>query len=377
MEKKYRIIHIAFKHSIDDIRILKKECVSLAKKKYYDVTYITSDINSNANDNWEKGVLKKIIPANDKRIIRQFKYITQIKKFIKNNDSINVVHLHEAPLLLMALWIKKRGIKVIFDSHEDYYKQIQLSNGNVIINKLISKAYKLYEKHVCKKIDAVIFPCKMLDGEVFDYNVKRLVYIDNYPILTENMPSIMKKTDFKACYTGTISYERGVVNDIKAWKKANVKGILAGLFSSTKLKEQIESMEEFNNVDYRGYCNSQEIDEIYKEASVGMATLLNYGQYHKSCNFPTKVCEYMMYGIPTIIYKTPFVEKAIKEYKFGIMVNPDNIDEIVSAILYLKNNKNVAKEMGEAGRKAVEEKYNWNVEEIKLYKLYDDILENI
>ena len=47
-----------------------------------------------------------------------------------------------------------------------------------------------------------------------------------------------------------------------------------------------------------------------------------------------------------------------------------NPKEIGNAIKFLKDNPKEAEEMGKNGRKAVEEKYNWPVEEKKLLDLY-------
>lgn len=48
-----------------------------------------------------------------------------------------------------------------------------------------------------------------------------------------------------------------------------------------------------------------------------------------------------------------------------------NIDEIANATSYLKVDKDIAKQMGANGRKAFEEKFNRQIEEKKLIKLYN------
>ena len=42
-------------------------------------------------------------------------------------------------------------------------------------------------------------------------------------------------------------------------------------------------------------------------------------------------------------------------------------------ILYLKNNPQIAQQMGQNGRTAFEKKYNWQIEEKKLIKLYNEL----
>ena len=69
--------------------------------------------------------------------------------------------------------------------------------------------------------------------------------------------------------------------------------------------------------------------------------------------------EYMAAQLPVIASNFPLWKNIIEENNVGICVDPDSTKEIEDAILILLNNKKLAKEMGERGRKLVEEKYNW------------------
>ena len=105
-----------------------------------------------------------------------------------------------------------------------------------------------------------------------------------------------------------------------------------------------------------------------------MATIINVGQYNQYDNLATKVYEYMSLGIPTILSKSPYNERIAAQYQFGICVDPENVDEIAEAIRYLLDHPEEARQMGENGRRAVKEEFNWGVEEKKLLALYEDIL---
>lgn len=365
----FNIIHIAFKHGKDDNRIFRKECTSLAKRKEYNVIYITSDINSPLVSDECNNVQRIVIHAHPKRVYRSFVYLRQIKQVLMDIGKVSLVHLHETTLLPLVPYFIRKGISVVYDSHEDHEKEIRKVHG-----KALARTYKLYEKYVCRKIDAVIFPCKMLSDDPFYYGVKRLVYIDNYPIVSGLHDHQGRTDSFVACYTGTISIDRGVKNSVIAWDRAGIQGLLAGHFSSKSEQNEIEGLKEYKSTKYLGVIPSEKMGEIYEKVSLGMAVLLDKGQYHKSCNLPTKVGEYMMYGIPTVIYRTPYIEEVMGQYEFGIMVDPDSITEIVDAILRIKNNPEVALKMGEAGKKAVTEQFNWTKEEQKLFDLYDEIL---
>ena len=57
-----------------------------------------------------------------------------------------------------------------------------------------------------------------------------------------------------------------------------------------------------------------------------------------------------------------------------ITEKPTVAKEIAKAIDFLINNSEVAERMGNNGKKLVNEKFNWRVEEEKLFKLYTDVL---
>ena len=80
--------------------------------------------------------------------------------------------------------------------------------------------------------------------------------------------------------------------------------------------------------------------------------------------------EYMAAKLPVIASNFPLWKTIIEKNNIGICVDPNSTKEIEKAINVLINNSELAKEMGERGRKLVEEKYNWQIEEDKLYNVY-------
>ena len=93
-----------------------------------------------------------------------------------------------------------------------------------------------------------------------------------------------------------------------------------------------------------------------QRCQIGMANILNVAQYNMYDNLATKVYEYMSLGIPVILSKTPYNNGVMEEYRFGISVEPDNLGDISSAMTYLLDHPDEARQMGENGRRAVREK---------------------
>ena len=76
------------------------------------------------------------------------------------------------------------------------------------------------------------------------------------------------------------------------------------------------------------------------------------------------------------IYNSPlqldfeYNKEIINQYKCGVYVDPMDSDAIAEKIKYLLENKQIAKEMGENGRKAAETCFSWNNDESRLIALY-------
>lgn len=365
-----KVCHLTSVHQNNDVRIFKKECVSLAKAGYE--VYLVAHGESSYTD----GV--HIVGIGDPASrIRRILITTKIiyKKALEIDADI--YHIHDPELLPCALKLKRKGKKVIFDSHENYVMQLKhRAYLPKLIGSAIAKAYYFYETAAVKKLDAVIFPCTMNGENIFQNRARHTVFISNAPMLAElydryNPDSV--KAERTVVHVGTLSYERGITHLVKAADKARVKLILAGKFVSSQYYESVTAMPEFRAVDYRGFASREEVIDICSQANIGLSTLLDKGQYYLADNLATKVYEYMSLGLPVIISETPYAQKLNEKYHFGICVNPENVDEIADAIAYILDNPHFAREMGANGRSLVIEKLNWGIEEEKLLALYEQL----
>jgi glycosyltransferase involved in cell wall biosynthesis len=125
------------------------------------------------------------------------------------------------------------------------------------------------------------------------------------------------------------------------------------------------------NVVYRGFL--QAYDEYHYallEADILVAVYTNATPSH-SLTMHNKTLEAMMSGIPII---TNFSSDLVNEIGFGIIVEYGNVEQIRSAIVTLRDSPELRKRLGENGRKAFVEKYNWGVMEQKLYEVYEALL---
>lgn len=370
-----KICHITTVHKNRyDVRIFEKECSFLANSGY-DVTLI---VNDDKEDETKNGV--KVISLNKKphgridRAIRISKYA--YKKAI--SIDADLYHVHDPELLRIAIKLAKKGKKVIFDSHEFTAMQILYDKTYLpkLVRRILSKKYRRWEIKTLNKLSGLIYPCFYDGGDYFkDVHTKKVI-VGNQPLLSmldSYKHSEDEDGEFCVCYVGDISFNRGIVQMVKACASAKVKLVLIGEIP-TDVYDVISQIDGFGLVVCKGKMKHDDAMAIASKCSAGLSLLQNQGQYAKLDNLPTKIYEYMAMGLPTVISNFPFYEKVLTKYRFGIAVEPDNTEEIAKAILYLKNSKQERNDMAEAGIEAIKEEMNWEKEGKKMLNFYEEVL---
>jgi glycosyltransferase involved in cell wall biosynthesis len=126
-----------------------------------------------------------------------------------------------------------------------------------------------------------------------------------------------------------------------------------------------------SNIEYKGFLPSY--DDYHRGIVRTDAIIAIYTEETPShqITMHNKHLEAMMAGIPIITNLSP---EFVNQIGFGIIVQYGNIDQIRSAITRLRDDPNLRKRLGNNGRKAFLQKYNWGIMEKKLYDVYDNLL---
>lgn len=369
----YKICHITTAHDSDDVRIFRKECVSLAKEPDFEV-YLIAPGASRKESNVH------VVGIGDKPISRIKRAIYFSKKAYKTAILLDcdLYHFHDPELLRVAAKLKRAGKHVVFDSHEDTRKQIELKTYiPSILRTTVAKIYGLLQDKIVKSIDGVIFPT-LVDGKTpFDNTAKRLIIVDNLPLLSEfKKVTLSQDPRYDICCTGSLTYDRGIKEMLEAAKQTQSTVCLAGNFSPSTFKDELLKKDLLeNNVDFRGYCGRDDIIDILRHSRIVVSNIHDVGQYSHIENLPTKVYEAMAMGIPVILSNFSYTSNLNNKINFAITVEPDNVKQLKDAIKYLKINNEARRILGENGRKYIESKCNWELEVIKIMNMYHDILE--
>jgi glycosyltransferase involved in cell wall biosynthesis len=241
---------------------------------------------------------------------------------------------------------------------------------NRFIKPILARLIEWQENKAAKKFDYICSATPFIRDRFLKIN-KNSIDINNYPILGELYNANSIKSN-KFCYTGGITEERGIINIVKALKNIDTTISLAGPVDDEAYLEKMKNLKEWEKINYLGVVTRDKVGEIMSESIAGIVTFLPMPNHINAQ--PNKIFEYMSSSIPVIGSNFDLWKSIIVDNDCGLCVNPEIPDEIAKAMEYLQKNPEIAKKMGENGQKAVLEKYNWNIEEKKLFKVYKKIL---
>lgn len=364
-----KVCHITSAHGPEDERIFYKECVSLAKDGYE--TYLVQRGGS-----YEKsGVhIMGFGEVTGGRLKRMTQVARRAYEAALSVDA-DIYHFHDPELLPYGLKLKKRGKKVIFDSHEDALESILEKTWiPAPTRKAVYIWFKRQQESVCRKIDGVITVTPHL-ADFFRRMNPRTVQIANFPVLNGTLPPAAPEPG-TLVFAGGISRQWNHHITVKALEALpECRYHLYGPAESAYLRE-LESLPAWDRVQYPGRVPHTEVAGLLARCAVGMA-LLSCSRNSDGKNGTmgnTKIFEEMMAGLPVVCTDFKLWREFVERWHCGLLVNPEDPADVAAAVQYLLDHPEEAREMGENGRRAVEEEFNWGVEEKKLLALYEEIL---
>ena len=320
---------------------------------------------------------------------KKVKTIIEIKKL--NPD---IIHVHELNILQIGI-ISKFIIKkpVIYDAHEDYQKlmlegiQKLNSEDSTIFRKNSTKAkyYYFYLTRVISEplylqfVDHVITVNTILLDKYKKYANTSIIY--NCREQSTNIEYVdrsefgLKETDFVIIFVGKSYKNLGLEMMLEAFNYLDetVKCIfVGGGLEFDKIKNKTNESPFKSQIIFTGVVSRDKVMSLIRMSSAGIVI---FPPYHNNLiGSPNKFFEYMLGGIPVIASDFPIMRKIIHDNHCGIPINPESVEELVNAINFLKNNPEERKLMGENGRRAAIEKYNWECQETELLNIYKEIL---
>lgn len=257
---------------------------------------------------------------------------------------------------------------LVFDIFDRYAMAYIPRNRNIFFRILYS-VINNFEENFAKGSDVLInVSDEMLS--TFGKKPKKCVTImncsDDYMV---HGPKA-KSNSFKILFTGHIRTGRGLELIPEIVK--NLEGVHVMITGRVEDRKLLHNLESTPNTKYLGFLKHQEVLDLEASSDVMMALYDLDLQVQNKFVVGNKLFEAMMCSTPII---TNVAHEIVNETRCGIIVGYNNPRQIKEAIVTLQDNPELRKKLGENGRKAFLQKYNWSVMEQTLYTLYDNLLQ--
>lgn len=114
-----------------------------------------------------------------------------------------------------------------------------------------------------------------------------------------------------------------------------------------------------NYVKFVGYVDPSKMSKYYAVCDVYVMPSKTVGHDYES--FGIVYVEANACGKPVIAGKSGGIEDAVIDGVTGLLVDPENVEEIAQAIIRLLTDQEYARQLGENGRRRVEKELNWRM----------------
>lgn len=277
-----------------------------------------------------------------------------IKKMIqwKKKHSRNILYIYHGISLenfLLVIFSKLIGYKIIVD----YVEDLNLDPGSVPkIVRFKNRTIVFFEWFLPLLADGLIVISTYLQTKYSKYKKLPLIHIPiSASIGNETYNALFSKLPVKIAYSGTYGKKDGIDTLVMAFKKFlnYYPDSLLLLSGYNKFKELIEQYLIDERIQYVGFLPEDKFQRFLCSADI-LCITRNDSAY-AAAGFPYKLGEYLATGKPVITTCVGDVYLYLDNYKDALIVDPENPEQICSAIIYLVENPEKAFEIGHNGQK--------------------------
>jgi glycosyltransferase involved in cell wall biosynthesis len=358
-----------------DVRLFYRECRSLVKAGY-DVHLVVPCEKSELRDGVQFHAIKQLRSRMVRMIVMPW---VAMRKALQTDAAI--YHFHDPELLFVGFFMRWVFLKrVVFDMRESTARQILNKEWLPrCLRRFVSLCYSLIE-HICLKGVAVIVANDMSMTEH-----KGAYLVRNFPEIDEELIGNAAKMKERMqhpllIYVGGVWDSRGAfiyVDLIHALIEMghDIRMMIIGDdfgFTFDKLNEKIKKLGLQEKIQVTGRMEYREAMKYVCQAVIGLAILKPMPNY--TFCLAGKMVEYMMCGTPVLCSRFEHWRPYVEDERTGMMVDPNNIDEIVKVCERMLIDPDELAAMGKRGMETVRTKYNWDTEFKVLLRCYEDLL---
>lgn len=280
----------------------------------------------------------------------------------------DIVHCHDLDSLKIGFWLKKRkGCKLIYDSHEIWPYMIEGEVPYIIVKLLL-----LLERRMIKSVDSIITVGKSSKEYFKKISDKPIDIVMNCKNLIYNDYQGTDNSDFTLIYIGSMSNKRffpdivDIVGNIKRTKLILASSKTGKIYELIKKRCKL-----YENTKFIGKIPEGDLLPRTRSADATFIIVDPNSKHYRHTLF-NKQFEAMVCGRPIIVTNNTYAAELTKELNCGLTVDY-NKESIRENIIKLRDSPELCKKLGLNAFRNARDKYNWNFEKEKLLKIYERV----
>lgn len=367
-----RICMLTTTHRPHDGRIFEKEAKSLTKE--HEIIIIAPSEYGGIEENGDVKIVAVRKPASN--LLHPLTLWRVLRAGL--GEECDVIHCHEPDALIAALLLKAvKGRKVVYDIHEHWPSEIPFDLGvpnASVLTRVLESVLSRGEVLLSRFADARIAVSESV-AERFRGNGTEPVIVSNYSVAeSAPPPALPAGGNCNVVYmAGNMQLFHGIRECISAMSKVTAKYPDLSLTLVGNVREDIGAIaaktEPRPEITLTGYLPYREMYEALRAGCIGLL-IFQPDYYNAYIGLPNKLFDYMLCGLPVVASDFPEIRNVVGETGCGMLVDPTDPAAIAEAIICLLEHPEEARRMGENGRRAVFERYNWGEMEKRLLGLY-------
>ncbi len=368
-----RITHISILHRPLDGRIFAKQCRALAAAGH-DVHLVVGGAPKEEID----GVTFHTIARDSRRppVRRQWSRLFRAAVWAFTLRP-STFHLHDPHLIPLGLLLKLGGSRVVYDVHEDYPAHARTKlTGHPVRASLKAGMWNALERLAARTLDHFVCASPAVAAR---FPSSRTTVVRNFPLHTVFVRASENGVFRPYAERPNTVLLHGVMSDVRGTgdlmsaielvpAKLDCRLRLMGSSKEPELERRAALAPKIDLIPWQPF--SEVVRELFA-ARAGVA-LLHPHPNHLDAIRSNKLFEYMAAGIPVIASDLPSWREIVVGTGCGLVVDPRDHAAIAAAIEYLLTHPEEAEAMGERGRAAVQERFNWDEEAGRLLSLYSN-----
>jgi L-malate glycosyltransferase len=296
-----------------------------------------------------------------------------ISIFLKSVESnFDLVHLHNANVPFVDTSLPK--VVTVHGTMKGYFPCLKILDLPSLIFRVFELIFISIDRKLIKNADRVIAISKGCANELkYFYGIENSIIVNN--AIDSKFFCPLGSKDNKnvyILYAGRLSSEKGLIDLVKSAvyvceKYPDIKFVIAGKGPlDSRLRKLVTNLHLEHNFSFKGNVNHDILLKFYQNA-----TLYVLPSYREG--LPTTLLEAMSCGLPVVATAIAGISDVIVDHNMGILIPPNNPEELANAILSLLGDEKLREEIGSNARKHVQKYYDWDIITSEIEKVYQSL----